>query len=321
MLASPVPIVYDTAAPDGWPEAAVGLAAGMEAIGYGSVMGQPLRIGDRLIGVIGFANRAERRAFTALEQRVALRISERVALAIENARIASERSEIAETLQNGLRPADIPSVPGWSLAALYSPAGSENRAGGDFYDLFRIEGGWMAVVGDVTGHGARAASLTALARYTLRTASSLTGDPQRALAELNDALLAQPGAALCSVAAFTLDQPAAGEVRVAVAGHPPPIVVHGRETREIHPPGPLLGAFDDAQLGARDGDARARRQARRLHRRRRRGPRKRGPLRRGSPVPPARRGRPIPPRRSGGSGASSTPSRPAISTTTRPRSR
>ncbi len=246
MLASAVPIVYDAAVPKGWPEAAGGLAAGMEAIGYGSVMGQPLRIGDRLIGVISFANRVERRAFTALEQHIALQISERVALAIENARIASERAEIAETLQNGLRPPDIPSVPGWSLAALYSPAGSENRAGGDFYDLFRIEGGWMAVVGDVTGHGARAASLTALARYTLRTASSLTSDPQRALAELNDALLAQPGAALCSVAAFTLDQPAAGEVRVAVAGHPPPIVVHGRETREIHPPGPLLGAFDDA---------------------------------------------------------------------------
>ena len=247
MLASREPVSYDTADPAGWPGAAMPLAAGLEALGLGSVIGQPLRIGDRLIGVIGFANHVDRRPFTALERRIALRISERVALAIDNARIASDRAEIAETLQNALRPSAVPSIPGWSLSALYSPAGAENRAGGDFYDLLRIEGGWMAVIGDVTGHGARAASLTALARYTLRAASSLTGDPQRALAELNDALLSQPGTALCSVAAFTLDQPAHGKVRVAVAGHPPPLLVHGEETREIHPPGPILGAFDDAR--------------------------------------------------------------------------
>ncbi|MFN8112693.1 MAG: PP2C family protein-serine/threonine phosphatase [Solirubrobacterales bacterium] len=70
--------------------------------------------------------------------------------------------------------------------------------------------------------------------------------PQRALAELNEALLNQPGTALCSVAAFTLDQPAHGEVRVAVAGHPPPLLIQGEDAREIHPAGPILGAFDNA---------------------------------------------------------------------------
>jgi serine phosphatase RsbU (regulator of sigma subunit) len=246
MLESREPPDYAAAEPSGGPEAAAGLAVGLDALGLGAVMGQPLRIGARLIGIIGFANRADRRAFTALEQRVALRISERVALAIDNARIASERSEIAETLQNGLRPSPLPTITGWSLSALYSPAGEENRAGGDFYDLHRIEDGWLVVIGDVTGHGARAASLTALARYTLRAASSLTGDPRQALAQLNSALLNRPGTALCSVAAFTLDQPARGKVRVAVAGHPPPLVMHGSETHEVQLPGPILGAFDDA---------------------------------------------------------------------------
>jgi len=246
MLASREPVVCDATSPGGWPEVAEPLARGMGALGMGAVMCQPLRIGDRLIGVIGFANRTERRSFTALEQRVALRISERVALAIDNARIASERSEIADTLQKGLRPSVMPAIPGWSLAALYTPAGSENQAGGDFYDLLRIEGGWMAVIGDVTGHGARAASLTAMARYTLRTAGSLTNDPQRALAELNRELLDRPGGALCSVAAITLDQPATGRVRIALAGHPPPLLIHAGATREVHPAGPVLGAFGDA---------------------------------------------------------------------------
>ena len=86
-------------------------------------MVQSLRIGTRLIGVIGFANRVERRPFTALERQVALRISERVALSIDIAEAAGERREIAETLQQGLRPSAIPSIPGWSIAGLYSPAG------------------------------------------------------------------------------------------------------------------------------------------------------------------------------------------------------
>jgi serine phosphatase RsbU (regulator of sigma subunit)/PAS domain-containing protein len=246
MLASREPIVYDAADPSGWPEGATPIAVGMDALGMGCVMGQPLRIGTRLIGVIGFANSSDRRPFTALEQRMALRISERVALSIDNAEAAGERREIADTLQNGLRPAAIPAIPGWSIAGLYSPAGPMNQVGGDFYDLLRIEGGWMAVIGDVTGHGARAASLTAMARYTLRTASTITNDPKRALAELNRALLQRPGGALCSVAAFTLDQPARGNVRVALAGHPPPLVVRGDEITEIEPAGPVLGAFDDA---------------------------------------------------------------------------
>jgi PAS domain-containing protein len=246
MLASREPIVYDAADPAGWPEGAAPIAVGMDALGMGCVMGQPLRIGTRLIGVIGFANRVERRPFTALERRVALRISERVALSIDIAEAAGERREIAETLQQGLRPSAIPSIPGWSIAGLYSPAGPMNQAGGDFYDLLRIEGGWMAVIGDVTGHGARAASLTAMARYTLRTASTMTNDPHRALAELNRALLQRPEGALCSVAAFTLDQPARGTVRVALAGHPPPLLVRGDEVTEIEPAGPVLGAFDDA---------------------------------------------------------------------------
>ena len=69
MLAPREPIVYDAADPAGWPEGAAPIAVGMDALGMGSVMVQSLRIGTRLIGVIGFANRVERRPFTALERR------------------------------------------------------------------------------------------------------------------------------------------------------------------------------------------------------------------------------------------------------------
>ena len=87
---------------------------------------------------------------------------------------------------------------------MYRPAGAENEVGGDFYDVFPVADGWMLVIGDVTGRGARAASITAVARYTLRTAAALTNDPVVALATLNRALFARRDTSLCSIAALTL---------------------------------------------------------------------------------------------------------------------
>jgi serine phosphatase RsbU (regulator of sigma subunit) len=181
-------------------------------------------------------------------------LSGRVALALDNSglfadleRAEGARAEIAETLQHGLLPPPLPHIPGWSLAAMYRPAGAENEVGGDFYDAFRVARGWMLVIGDVTGRGARAASITALARYTLRTAAELTDDPRVALTTLNRALLARRDASLCSIAALGLSEDPAEPVRIAVAGHPPPLLVDGEEVSEAAPADPVLGAFDDGQ--------------------------------------------------------------------------
>jgi serine phosphatase RsbU (regulator of sigma subunit)/ketosteroid isomerase-like protein len=176
----------------------------------------------------------------------------RVALALDNAglfsdleRIERERAEIAETLQRGLLPPPLAHIPGWAVAAMYRPAGAENEIGGDFYDAFRIAGGWMVVIGDVTGRGAKAASVTAHARYTLRTAAALTGDPVVALATLNRELLARHGATLCSVAALAIEEDPTRPVRLAVAGHPAPLLLDGELVTEAVASGPVLGAFHD----------------------------------------------------------------------------
>jgi serine phosphatase RsbU (regulator of sigma subunit)/ketosteroid isomerase-like protein len=183
-------------------------------------------------------------------------LSGRVALALDNSGLFSDleqaeqaRAEIAETLQHGLLPPPLPHLPGWSLAAMYRPAGAENEVGGDFYDAFRVAGGWMLVIGDVTGRGAQAASITALARYTLRTAAVLTNDPEVALATLNRALLARGGTSLCSVAALALSEDPGQPVRVAVAGHPPPLLIDGETVTEVAGSDPVLGAFPDVEWG------------------------------------------------------------------------
>jgi serine phosphatase RsbU (regulator of sigma subunit)/ketosteroid isomerase-like protein len=180
----------------------------------------------------------------------------RVALALDNAGLFSnlerserERAEIAATLQRGLLPSPLPHIPGWSVAAMYRPAGAENEIGGDFYDAFRIAGGWMVVIGDVTGRGAQAAAVTALARYTLRTAAALTGDPVVALETLNRDLLTRPGASLCSVAAMAIEKDPSRPVRLAIAGHPSPLLVDRDSVNEATVSAPVLGAFPDASWG------------------------------------------------------------------------
>lgn len=193
------------------------------------------------------------RRYRREDARFAWILSGRVALALDNSGLFADleraeraRAEIADTLQSGLRPPPLPHIPGWSVAAIYQPAGAENEVGGDFYDAFRIPGGWMLVIGDVTGRGARAASITAVARYTLRTAAALTDDPVLALETLNRALLSHGDSALCSLVALALSEDPNQPVRLAVAGHPPPLLVSNESVVEVTGAGPVLGAFADS---------------------------------------------------------------------------
>ncbi|HET7121979.1 MAG TPA: SpoIIE family protein phosphatase [Solirubrobacterales bacterium] len=225
----------------------------LRSLGIRSGLTLELRARGRPTGMLTLGMARSGRRLRSGDIQFATVLAGRVALALDNAGLFSEierggreRAEIAETLQRGLLPPPLPHIPGWTVAAMYSPAGAENEIGGDFYDAFRIAGGWMIVVGDVTGRGAHAAAVTAHARYTLRTAAALTGDPVVALGTLNRELLARRGAALCSVAAMAISEDPDEPVRLAVAGHPPPLLVTGSSVVAATSPAPVLGAFDDA---------------------------------------------------------------------------
>jgi serine phosphatase RsbU (regulator of sigma subunit)/ketosteroid isomerase-like protein len=223
------------------------------AMGVRSFVAVELRARARATGMLSVGVSHSGRRFREEDAHFAGVLAGRVALALDNAGLFSnlerserEQAEIAETLQRGLLPPPLPHIPGWSIAAMYRPAGAENEIGGDFYDAFRIADGWMVVIGDVTGRGAQAASITANARYTMRTAGTLTGDPVVALETLNRELLSRPGTALCSVAAVAIDEDPARPVRLAIAGHSPPLLVDRDAVEEVTVPAPVLGAFDDA---------------------------------------------------------------------------
>jgi serine phosphatase RsbU (regulator of sigma subunit) len=166
-----------------------------------------------------------------------------------------EEHRIAEQLGVSLLPDRLPDVPGAEIASGFHPASDTHGIGGDFYDVFRVGKPhcWMVVVGDVCGKGAEAASLTALARYTLRAAAIQEGaEPAILLEQLNEALCFQRGddrfvTAVCAFVDTDDDGPL--RVTVSVAGHPPPLILRADGAIErLTTSGALLGVWDDPGL-------------------------------------------------------------------------
>jgi PAS domain S-box-containing protein len=212
-------------------------------VGMRSVVIVPLVLPERPpLGTLSLVMAESGRRFATRDIALAEELGRRAAAAIENARLYSERSKIAATLQHSLQPPALPQLPGFSVARLYQPAGAGSEVGGDFYDLFEIPNGWMFVVGDVAGHGARAAALTALSRHALRTAGWLLGDPVGAVEELNRQLLRHGELALVSAccARLRVDGEVV-EVDLLLAGHPPPLLVRGGRPVPVGAPCQLLG--------------------------------------------------------------------------------
>src|SRR3954454_2742307 len=150
----------------------------------------PLTARGRTLGAMTLATDGSGRTFDADDLALAEELARRCALAVDNARMYGERSHVARTLQRSLVPARMPHVPGFEVAARFHAVGEEVEVGGDFFDLFESDdGGWAAVIGDVSGKGAEAAAVTALARYTVRAVAVHGRRASSVLRELNDAIL------------------------------------------------------------------------------------------------------------------------------------
>jgi PAS domain S-box-containing protein len=225
----------------------LGLRAGIVA---------PLRARGRILGAVTFVAAESHRSFTRDDVDLVEELARRAGLSVDNARLYTERSAIAHTLQAELLPSRLPAIPGVRVAVRYRAAGELNEVGGDFYDVFERRGGsWAFEIGDVSGKGAEAAAVTALARHTVRTASLQPSTPAELLETLNDALLVQrAGAEFCTVCLASLElRPegggAGGTLTVALGGHPPALVLRRDGTVEpVGQAGTLLGVFADPHL-------------------------------------------------------------------------
>jgi serine phosphatase RsbU (regulator of sigma subunit) len=212
----------------------------------------PLRARGRTLGAITFVAAESDRMITRDDVDLVEELARRAGLSVDNARLYTERSAIAHTLQAELLPSRLPDIPGVRVAVRYRAAGELNEVGGDFYDVFgRRDEKWAFEIGDVSGKGAEAAAVTALARHTVRTASLQPASPRELLETLNEALLVQrAGSEFCTVCLGELSLAGdRGSLTVALGGHPPALVLRASgEVEALGEPGTLLGVFGDPDL-------------------------------------------------------------------------
>ncbi|HEX8054241.1 MAG TPA: GAF domain-containing SpoIIE family protein phosphatase [Thermoleophilaceae bacterium] len=194
--------------------------------GMESLMGVPLIVEGRVTGVMPLGSYT-RRAFTPEEVRLTQLVADRMAIAIEHARLYEREHRIAETLQRSLLPHVVPSVAGVTVATRYLPAKAEAKVGGDWFDVVELSGGGMAFsIGDVAGHGIEAAALMGQLRNSLRLAALEGEDAGRAMASVDRLLqsqrLREDSIATAVVARLNGD---GLTLEMASAGHPPPLIV------------------------------------------------------------------------------------------------
>jgi GAF domain-containing protein len=225
----------------------------VEALDLVGAMTVPLTARGRTLGVLTLVSAESGRRFTTDDLAFAEDLGARAGLAIDNAMLLDRSREIARTLQQSLLPASLPEVEGLDVAARYVAGGEGVEVGGDFYDLFPVDGGgWAAVLGDVCGKGTEAAALTALARHTLR-AESEDVSPSEVLGRLNRAILREGTDSRFLTATYAWLRRGNGsapvEVRLARGGHPPALLVRSDGSIEtFSPAGPLLGIMDDVRF-------------------------------------------------------------------------
>src|SRR3954469_8031124 len=221
----------------------------------------PLGARGSVLGALTLWVMRPAKAFDETARRTAKRLADRAALALDNARLHEQQSHIATVLQHSLLPRSLPEISGFEASSRFLAAGEAYEVGGDFYDVFRSGSrSWTAVIGDVCGKGPEAASLTALARYTVRTASSPDNAPSEILRTLHDSISSERSdLRFCTAALARIEAPSNGRgaahLTVALGGHPLPFILrkNGR-VDAVGEPGTLLGALPSPVLADAEAD-------------------------------------------------------------------
>jgi PAS domain S-box-containing protein len=220
--------------------------------------GVPRHVGDRFVGYVG----------TAID------IHERKTMEGRLLEVYEREHRIAETLQRSLLPERLPPIEGVALAARYVPGARGAAIGGDWYDVLERPDGRVAlVVGDVAGHGLRAAASMGQLRNAFRAYGMVEASPAEVVARINRLVMSGVEQVMATVLYLVLDRES-GEVAWSAAGHPPPLVIGAdgprfleggrsvpigaadpavfREATAIVPPGASLLLYTDGLVERRD---------------------------------------------------------------------
>ncbi len=212
----------------------------------------PLVARNRVIGMLTLGKPTDEH-FRQEILELAEDLSRRAALALDNARLYSERTAISQSLQRSLLPPGLPEIDGVEVDVIYRAAGEGNEVGGDFYDVFPIrDGAYGFAIGDVCGTGPNAAAVTGLARHALRLLAREGLSGPAVLERLNSAILDEGARSRFLTLLYGELRPqedGSAELKVVCAGHPLPLRL--RQDGSVEPaaePQPLLGVIEDLEL-------------------------------------------------------------------------
>jgi serine phosphatase RsbU (regulator of sigma subunit) len=224
--------------------------------GVRSLISVPLRARGVVLGLADFWRMESTGPFEPDDLSTAEELAARAAVAIDNARRFTREHDMAVTLQRSLLPGALPEQSALQVAHRYLPA--EAGVGGDWFDLIPLPGARVAlVVGDVVGHGVRAAATMGQLRTAVHNFSSLDLTPDELLSHLDeqvariDADVAREaegdGAGIVGATClYAIYDAVTGHVTMASSGHPGPAVVRpdGTVTFLDVPVSPPLGLGD-----------------------------------------------------------------------------
>jgi len=227
----------------------------VKVLGLRSILCVPLKIKDRVSGVVYVDNRLQAGIFAQADLELLTSIASSAAIAIENARlyqVAVEKGrmerelQVAYEVQAGLLPRQTPQVTGWEFAARWQPA---REVAGDYYDFIPLDGGQLGlVIADVSDKGMPAALFMALTRSIVRASVGRAPSPADGIAHANRLICADSTGGMFVTLFYALLNPATGEFTYVNAGHNPPLLycADRDQLRQLARTGMVLGVIEDA---------------------------------------------------------------------------
>ena len=216
-----------------------------ELLADASMLLLPLIAQGSTLGFFVCVRRPGYRRFDAYDQEIGMEFASRAAIFVDNARRYNREHATALTLQRSLLPTGLSAPSSVDVRHRYLPGSKLIEVGGDWYESIALPGARVAlVVGDVAGHGVRAAVTMGRLRTAIHTLARLELPPAESLQQLDELMHTlgerEPHFATCAYAIFDA---VSGTCEVAVAGHLPPLLVRPDGTNEYLnvTPAPPLG--------------------------------------------------------------------------------
>ncbi|MFI9237773.1 SpoIIE family protein phosphatase [Streptomyces sp. NPDC053079] len=196
-----------------------------------SMLVVPLKARNVVLGFMVLMRRDGREPFDDMDRTTGAELAARAGLVLDNARMYTHQENVADTLQDSMLPQLTPRTAGCDTATRYLPGTRLGRVGGDWFDSVKLPGSRTAlVVGDVMGHGLHSAAMMGQLRTAVQTMAALDLPPGQLLRNLDD-LAQRLGEHYLATCLYAVYDPIRSELRIANAGHIPPVLVRAEDGR------------------------------------------------------------------------------------------